>query len=188
MEQSSLIFPLRSVFLALPLEGQPKWLFQALQEEMKPFADILRFQKPQSPHITLMFWPSVGELEYQGIQAQARKIAAASSSFTLKIMGAETFGSHGEDHVLFLSVAFSDELARVKKSCPWSDGRAFNPHITLARIGHPQRFNVAKKKAMKALEGTSFEIPMDRLRLYAEVNGIKQTELEDFPFGVMRKN
>ena len=200
-------FPLRSVFLALPLEGRPKWQFQALQEELKPYEDILRFQNPQSPHLTLMFWPSVGELEYLGIVAQAMKIAAAATAFTLKVTGAETFGSHpstearprlegsgssagarprvldGEDSVLFLAVAFSDELARVKKSCPWSDGRVFNPHVTLARIGHPQRFNVVKKKVMKTLDGVSFAIPIDRLRLYAEVNGAKQTELEDFACG-----
>ncbi|MFH0851460.1 MAG: hypothetical protein V1876_01805, partial [Candidatus Peregrinibacteria bacterium] len=69
----NLSFPLRSVFLALPLEGNPKWQFQALQEELKPFADILRFQNPASPHLTLMFWPSVGELEYKGIVSQAGK-------------------------------------------------------------------------------------------------------------------
>lgn len=175
-------FPLRSTFLALPLEGQPKWQFQALVEELKPYVDILRFQNPQSPHLTLMFWPSVGELEYQGISAQAEKIAALHASFTMKVTGAGTFGSHGEDHVLFLEIAFSDELARVKKTCPWSDGKPFAPHITLARIGHPQRFNVLKKKVMKALEGTAFDIPVDRLRLYAEVNGVRQTMLEDFLF------
>ncbi|MDD5041314.1 MAG: 2'-5' RNA ligase family protein [Candidatus Peribacteraceae bacterium] len=176
-------FPLRSVFLALSLEGQPKWLFQALQEELKSFADILRFQNPASPHLTLMFWPSVGQLEYQGIVAQARKISSLHAPFTMKVTGAETFGARGEDHVLFLSVGFSEELARVKKTCPWSDGRPFAPHITLARIGHPQRFNTVKKKVMKILEGTGFEVPADRLRLYAEVNGVKQTLLQDFPFG-----
>jgi 2'-5' RNA ligase len=176
-------FPLRSVFLALPLEGQPKWQFQALQEELQSFADILRFQNPQSPHLTLMFWPGVGALECKGIGEQAQKIASLHAPFAMKVTGAETFGNRGEDHVLFLSVAFSDELARVKKTCPWSDGRPFAPHITLARVGHPQRFNTVKKKVMKILEGTAFDIPVDRLRLYAEVNGVKQTPLEDFVFG-----
>lgn len=182
---SSLSFPLRSVFLALPLEGQPKWQFQALVEELKPFGDTMRFQNPQSPHLTLMFWPSMGELEYQGVIAQSRKIAAINAPFTMQVTGADTFGNRGEDHVLFLTIAFSEELARVKKSCPWSDGRPFAPHITLARIGHPQRFNTVKKKVMKALEGTTFAIPVDRLRIYAEVRGVRQTAIEDFVFGGM---
>lgn len=179
-------FPLCSLFLALPLEGQPKWQFQALQEELKQFSDILRFQNPASPHLTLMFWPSVGEIEYKGIAEQAGKIAALHAPFTMQVTEAETFGNRGEDHVLFLTVGFSDELARVKKTCPWSDGRPFSPHITLARIGHPQRFNTVKKKVMKVLEGIAFDIPVDRLRLYGEVNGAKQTPLEDFPFSRSR--
>lgn len=178
------MFPLRSVFLALPLEGNPKWQFQALQEELKPYGDILRFQNPASPHLTLMFWPSTGELEYKGIVEQAGKIATLHAPFTMQVTEAETFGSRGEDHVLLLSIGFSEELARVKKTCPWSDGRPFAPHITLARIGHPQRFNTVKKKVMKALEGVAFAIPVDRLRLYAEVNGMEQTALEDFVFAV----
>ncbi|ALM09931.1 MAG: hypothetical protein PeribacterA2_0553 [Candidatus Peribacter riflensis] len=128
-----------------------------------------------------MFWPSVGPLEYQGIAAQARKIALLHRPFTMHVMGADTFGSRGEEHVLFLPVGFSEELARVKKTCPWSDGRPFVPHITLARIAHPQRFTIVKKKVMKILEGTAFAIPVDRLRLYGEVNGVKQTALQDFP-------
>jgi 2'-5' RNA ligase len=99
----------------------------------------------------------------------------------MKVTGVETFGNHGEDRVLFLTIAFSEELARLKKACPWPEGRPFAPHITLARIDHPQRFNVLKKKVMKALEDITFDIPVDRLRLYAEVNGVKQTALQDFP-------
>lgn len=175
-------YPLRSTFLALPLEGQPKWQFQALVEELKPFADVLRFQNPQSPHLTLYFWKETLELEYQGITLQAEKIAAAHYPFSMNVVGAETFGSRGEDRVLFLTIAFSEELARLKKACPWPEGRPFSPHITIARIGHPQRFNVVKKKVMKLCEGIEFAVPVERLRLYAEVHGVKQTPLQDFVF------
>ncbi|MDD5026469.1 MAG: 2'-5' RNA ligase family protein [Candidatus Peribacteraceae bacterium] len=178
-----LIFPLHSVFLALPLEGPAKWHFQSLQEELKPYGESLSFQNPQSPHLTLFFWPSVLELEMQGIVAQAEKIAAAAAPFVFNVTEAGTFGSRGEDRVLFLQVAFSDELARLKKSCPWSSREPFAPHITLARVRHPQRFNVVKKKVMKTLGGVTLVIPIDRLRLYAEVNGVKQTLLQEFPFG-----
>ena len=179
---STLTFPLPSTFLALPLEGQSKWQFQALVEELKPYEDSLRFQNPHSPHLTLYFWKETLELEFQGIVKQAEKIAAATKQFSMKVTGADTFGSHGEDHVLFLTIAFSEELARLKKSCPWPEGRPFAPHITLARVGHPQRFNVIKKKVMKMFENLTFEVPVDRLRLYAEVNGMKQTVIQDFVF------
>lgn len=178
-----LTFPLRSTFLALPLEQNPKWQFQALQEELKPWEDILRFQNPQSPHLTLMFWSEVLEIEFNQIVAQTEKIAASAAPFTVNVTHATTFGSRDEDRVLLLEAAFSDALARLKKSCPWSDGRPFKPHITLARIKHPQKFAVVKKKVMKALADCSFEIPVDRLRLYAEIDGRKQSELRDFMFG-----
>ena len=173
-------FPLRAVFLALPLEGQPKWQFQALQEALKPFEDSLRFQNPQSPHLTLQYWPELMEIEYHQIITQAEKIAATHAPFTINVIGADAFGSGGEDRVLFLTIAFSDELARLKKSCPWPNLKPFSPHITLARMKHPQRFATVKKKVMKEFHGVNLSVPMDRLRLYAEVNGVKQTPLKDF--------
>ena len=173
-------FPLKSVFLALPLEQGAKWQFQALQEELKPYEDILRFQNPQTPHITLMYWSEVSELEMDGIRAQVTKISAKHQPFNVEVTQANTFGSRGEDKVLFLEVAFSDALARLKKSCPWSDGRPFHPHVTLARMRNPQKFAVQKKKIMKLLANCPFSINVDHLRLYAEVDGIKQTPLADF--------
>lgn len=177
-----LVFPLRSAFLALPLEAEAKWQFQALQAELQPFADCLRFQAPDTPHLTLQFWPELMEIEYHQVLRQSDKIAAGREPFILQVTGANTFGHRGEDHVLFLDVAFSEPLARLKKSCPWPSVRPFAPHITLARVAHPQRFIRAKKRVMKALADCAFELPVDCLRLYAEVDGHKQTPLHDFLF------
>ncbi|MFH0770705.1 MAG: 2'-5' RNA ligase family protein [Candidatus Peregrinibacteria bacterium] len=179
---SSLRFPLRSTFLALPLEGPAKWQFQALQEELKPFADVMNFQNPESPHLTLQFWKEMMEIEVHQMRKQAEKIAAATAPFTLHVTGADVFEERGLVRVLFLEIAFSEELARLKKSCPWPSGKPFAPHITLARVHHPEGFNIVRKKAMKALDGIAFEIPIDRLRLYVEVDGRKQTPLEEFVF------
>jgi 2'-5' RNA ligase len=175
-----ILFPLRSAFLALPLDGKAKWLFQALQEELKTYEDILSFQNPQSPHLTLQFWHELMEIEYGQVLKQAEEVAAKASPFTLKIQDAGTFGLRGEDRVIFLNVPFSDPLARLRKLCPWPSEKPFAPHITLARIKHPQRFAVVKKKAMKAIEDASFDMEVNLLRLYAEVDGKKQTPLRDF--------
>ena len=178
----SLTFPLRATFLALPLEQEAKWQFQALQEEIKSFEGILRFQNPQTPHLTLQYWHEVMEIEYSSIVTQAEKIAATAKPFTLKCTGVSTFGSRSEDRVLFLDIAFSEELARLKKACPWPSAKAFSPHITLARIGHSQRFAVQKKKILKVLDNCEFEIPIDRLRLYSEIDGRRQTPIAEYPF------
>jgi len=171
---------MKSAFLAIPLENQAKWQFQALQEELKSYEDIFRFQNPQSPHLTLHFWAELMQIEWDPIIKKAKDIAASSNPFSLKVTHAGTFGSRGEDRVLNLRLAFSEELARIKKACPWPDGKEFKPHITLARIRHPQKFQVHKKRIMKLLDNCEFKIPIDRLRIYAEIDGRKQTPLQDF--------
>lgn len=177
-----LIFPLRSAFLALPLEGEAKEEFRRIQESLEPFADILRFQNPATPHLTLQFWRELMQIEYDQVREKAVEIASKATPFTLRIEGVETFGSKGRDSVLFLSVPFSEPLARLRKLCPWPSEHPFHAHITIARIAHPERFARVKKRVMKILSGVSFEMEVSLLRLYAEVDGQQQTPLHDFPF------
>ena len=122
---------------------------------------------------------------------QASAIAAKTHPFDLLVEGCETFGYRGEDHVLFLNVPFHEPLARLKKLCPWPQAdrgeenvptKPFHPHITLARIRHPQRFHMVKKEVMKKIGHARFTAHIDRIRLYAMVEEKRQTPLEDFPF------
>ena len=175
-------FPLRSAFLALPFEGDAKRAIAALHDRLLPFAEELGLQNPASPHLTLYFWRELLEIEHAQVVDVAGRIAAKAATFALAVTGADTFGSRGEDHVLFLSIAFSPELAVLKKSCPWPNVQPFHPHVTLARVRHPGRFRVRKKKILHALGKPSFPIEVDRLRLYAEIDGRKQTPLEEFVF------
>lgn len=175
-------FPLRSVFLAVPLEGEAKQAYTELQGRLAEFGAVLQFQNPETPHLTLQFWHEVMEIEYGQIIPQAEKISAATGSFTIKAEEAATFGDKGNDRVLFLGIPFDENLARLKKRFPWPSPQPFSPHVTLAWIKHPQRFTVVKKKVMKILSNASFTIHADRLRLYAEIEGQKQTVMRDFPF------
>ena len=175
-------FPLRAAFLALPLENGATLAFQELQKRLSEYDTILSFQNPHSPHLTLQYWKELMEIEYHQIVRQAEKVASSTQPFDLKVCGTDTFGTRGEDRVLILSVPFSEPLARLKKRCPWPSALAFSPHITLARIGHPQRFRIAKKKITKILSDAEFVINVDRLRLYAEIEERKQTPLGDFVF------
>lgn len=177
-----LVFPLHSAFLALPLEGKAKNEFQRIQKLLLPYEQCFSWQSPETPHLTLMFWKELMEIEYFDIVAQAKKIADATSPFTLQVTGADTFGKNRKDAVLFLSVHFSPDLATLKKRCPWPNEKPFHPHVTLARIKHPERFGVVKKSVMKILDGASFEIPVRALRLYARIGGVHQTPVESFPF------
>lgn len=123
------------------------------------------------------------EIEYYQIIPQTKRIADAMAPFQLKIQGVSTFGSNKEDRVLYLDIPFSEELARLKKRCPWPSLEPFRPHITLARMKHPQRFEVERKKILKMVGEPQFTVQVDRLRLYAEIEGKKQMPMQDFMLG-----
>jgi 2'-5' RNA ligase len=177
-------FPLKSAFLALPLENEAKLHFQMLQEQLRTYDDALRFQNPDSPHLTLYFWKELLKIEYDDVIPKIENIANKTSPFTLQINGADTFGKMGNERVLFLTVAFSPELATLKKLCPWPNppDQPFSPHITITRIKHPEKFTVHRKKIMKIFNNVDLAMNVSLLRLYAEIDGHKQTPLKDFPF------
>jgi 2'-5' RNA ligase len=177
----ALSFPLRAAFLAIPLSGEALTQFRDLQERLHEHTDCLRFQSPETPHLTLQYWKELMEIEYGQILKQADKISASTTPFDLRIEGIGTFGNRGEDRVLYLDVPFSEELARLKKRCPWPSLDSFHPHITLARVSHPQRFAIVKKKILKILDHPRMIMTVDRIRLYAEIDRKKQTPLLDFP-------
>lgn len=178
----NLSFPLRSAFIALPLEDEAKAQFQILQNGLKEFEDVLRFQNPASPHLTLYFWKELLKIEYEDVLLKIGNIAARTAPFSLHVNGVDTFGKQGDERVLFLSVAFSPELATLKKLCPWPNppDQPFHPHITVARIHHPQKFAVHRKKIMKALTDASFEIKASAIRLYGEIGRHKQMPIHDW--------
>ena len=90
----------------------------------------------------------------------------------------------GLDRVLHLTVDRSDSLAQLKKLCPWPNTKPFSPHITLARMKNPNAFRVKKKKIMKLFKDIAFEVPCDHIRLYAEIDGVRQTPVKDFQFSL----
>ena len=178
----SLIFPLRSAFLALPLTGEAKRQFSDIVESLELLQDSVRFQHINSPHLTLQFWPELTEDDYEDVLRQAGTIAAGSKPFEITVIGAGTFSFHGDDKILFLSIQPSSELEVVRKLCPWLSDRPFAPHITLARVKHSDRFAQQKSEAMKVLQDVRFLVRFDRLRLYGEVERVKQTPIQDFEF------
>lgn len=178
----TLAFPLQSFFIALPLEGDVRSQFQVLQHRLQPFAECLSFQQPTTPHLTLCHWREALEIEYRQACADCERIARRTALFDLHINGVETFGAPGAEAVLFLSVAFSPPLSTLKKLCPWPNARPFHPHITIARIRHPQRFSVHRKALLKAIGHVAIDWRVTCLRTYATVDGASQTPLTDFPF------
>lgn len=78
---TSLDFPLRAAFVALPLEDEAKNAFGELQERLKEYASILRFQNAASPHLTLQYWSELMQIEYEPMIRGCEKIAAVTQPF-----------------------------------------------------------------------------------------------------------
>lgn len=177
-------FPLRQAFIALPLENDARERFRTIQNSLSEYEDIFRFQNPETAHLTLYFWNELMEIEYVDVVRKMEKIAKRMSSFTLHVSGMQTFvdAKTKLDRVLWFAIDRSEELATLKKLCPWPNIRPFSPHITIARIGKPHDFRIHKKKIMKLLREVTFDIPIDRVRFFAEVEGAKQNPLQDFRF------
>ena len=174
----NLSFPLQRAFLALPLENEAKWAFQEIQDRLSDYDRMFRFQNPQSPHLTIYFWNELMEIEYEDVMRKVEKIAERTSTFSYHVTEAATFN----DRVLVLNIERSDELAKLKKLCPWPNVKPFSPHLTIARMRNPNEFRVHKKKIMKLLKDVEFDVPVDRIKFYAEVGGVRQTPVCDFKF------
>ena len=177
-------FPLKRAFIALPLEGAVRERFRIIQNSLTEYEDIFRFQNPETAHLTLYFWNELMEIEYDDVVRKLEKIAGRTLPFVLHVLSAETSIDQKTklDRVLWLTIDRSEELSKLKKLCPWPNIHPFSPHVTIARIGKPHDFRVHKKKIMKLLRDVAFDVPVDRVRLYAECGGIRQAPLEDFMF------
>jgi RNA 2',3'-cyclic 3'-phosphodiesterase len=99
-----------------------------------------RWQDDDQLHLTLRF---IGEVE----RPQAEDIAAILGSVThprpsIAVRGVGLFGRAGAPHTLWADVAPDPALSQLQQRCDQAlvlagiarDGRAFTPHITLARF------------------------------------------------------
>ena len=130
--------------LACPLLPAIADELQLLQSAARETGSGLRVVKPNDLHLTLTF---LGTCPVSAVAAITDALTAAchgSQPFTLTISGAGSF--HG---ALWLGVqphALLDQLAaRVRQSLAASglvsDGKHWQPHITVARMNHKPRFD-----------------------------------------------
>ena len=103
----------------------------------------MRWLEPEQQHLTLRF---IGELDNGRLEEVAEALALIEGApFELGLQGLGHFPPRGEPQVLWVGVAKSPELARLKRridralatvSLP-PESRKFAPHVTIARIRAP---------------------------------------------------
>lgn len=105
------------------------------------------WEKPEKLHVTLKFLGDVEPARVEALSGAAARAAAGLEPFELTMEGPGTFPPHGQPRVLWLGIVdASGSLARMHHSLETEcaaagfprESRAFEPHLTLARVRSPQ--------------------------------------------------
>ena len=113
-----------------------------LKDAADPLGRALRFVDPGALHLTLRFLGEVAEERLEGIRWAVSAAAAGGASLSLQLRGAGAFPSPGRAHIVWLGVggdvaplqglAASLDHLLAPLGFP-AEGRAFRPHLTVAR-------------------------------------------------------
>jgi 2'-5' RNA ligase len=134
--------PVVRSFVAVPLPEGVRMRLAAVADELRPRASGLAWVRPENLHLTLRF---LGELD-PGALARAREAVATAATavarFTVEVGGLGGFPPGCPPRVVWAGVLAGSEELRglyaaleaqlVARGIP-AEGRAFHPHVTLAR-------------------------------------------------------
>lgn len=133
------------LFVAIELPGEVRSVLNELQHELQRDAALarLRWVRPEGIHLTLKFLGAAPAEKRGDIEAAVQRAVAGIPPFELHLGKLGTFGSKRSPRVLWVDVAGDTEtLARLqgqveRELAPLGfppEGRAFSPHLTLARV------------------------------------------------------
>jgi 2'-5' RNA ligase len=146
-------------------------------------------------HLTLKFLGDIPRASVQNLSGAAVQAVAGLEPFTIRLEQSGVFPPHGSPRVLWIGVNdFEGKLVKLQLRLEdeaerlgfQKEGRAFHPHITLARLRKPEnaRLLAAAHKAtqFEAVEFTAAELLVIRSELSSE--GSKYTTISRHSFDV----
>jgi 2'-5' RNA ligase len=167
--------------------------------EVRREASGFRWTVADQWHLTLAFMADVPERSLDDLEARLERAARKRHAMTVRFAGGGAFPNVGRAKVLFADLAMSEgdrvELGRLatgakaaatKAGAP-VDGQRFRPHLTLARIGHPQEVT-NWVRLLDSYEGPEWEL--DEIALVASYLGEgprrrpRHEVVETFPLAV----
>ena len=119
--------------------------FLSVRREAAPY----RWSDPAQWHLTLAFAEAVPERKLDDLGDRLERAAGKRRAFELRVGGGGAFPHPDRARVLFARLERDDtsgtELERLATGCRAAmsragaavDGQRFRPHLTLARLGHP---------------------------------------------------
>lgn len=114
--------------------------------EVRRAAAPFRWTLPEQWHITLAFAAEAPERTFDEVSERLAGAAARRKPFELRVGGGGAFPDPARARVLYAGVTGAERLAHLAtgarsalaKSGVQIDGQRFRPHLTLARLGHPE--------------------------------------------------
>ncbi len=128
----------------------------AVVEDLDEFLDVrravaaFRWTLPEHIHVTLAFFEHVADRHRDELTERLTSAADRRTTFTTRIAGGGAFPHADHARVLWAGLDLADEarteLARAATGARAAaartgievDGRRFRPHLTVARLGHPE--------------------------------------------------
>jgi 2'-5' RNA ligase len=125
---------------------------ERIRDDLAQFLEArpeMRWSSPLQWHVTLAFLSSVHEHRVDDLVARLTRVAARRHAFLARLVGAGCFPNPGHASVLWLGVRAGDDdpvdlrhlavgaRAAANKSGAAPDGKAFVPHLTVARLRRP---------------------------------------------------
>lgn len=168
-------------FIAIPITEEVHKKLWDLENQLKPVAgNSIRWVNPEIIHLTLKF---LGEVKPQRIDLVSKAIHEISKefacfSFEVKEMG--VFPAWNRPRVFWAGLSAPRILFDLQKQVDKttaelgipSEGRPFNPHLTLGRVNEPlnPQLVAALKERMGSYQENSFGIvPVDQVVLYQSI-------------------
>ncbi len=140
--------------------------------EPRRAAAAFRWTRPEHWHLTLAFAGEAPERALDEISERLDRAAARRSAFDVRLAGGGAFPHPAHGKVLYADVVAAAELehlargarAALSKAGAAVDGQRFRPHLTLARLSHPEELG-NWVRLLDAYEGPSWTV--DEIELVA---------------------
>jgi RNA 2',3'-cyclic 3'-phosphodiesterase len=155
-------------------------------EHLDGFLDVrrdaaaFRWASVEQFHVTLAFLAEVPERTLDDLVERLGRAAARRTAFATAIAGGGAFPNVGRARVIWAGLDLTEsgrsELSRMATGARAAanragvpvDGQRFRPHVTLARLGHPQEVT-SWVRLLDAYRGPTWTV--DRLTLVASYLG-----------------
>ena len=138
------------IFLSIPVPNVVKNIKQMLTSTCENERAEIRWVKHNNLHLTVQFLGSVSDEKISKIIKEVENVVSSINSFVLTVSETGCFPNTSKPSVLYLGVGgnikalkalvvkINDKMSKIgfKK-----DSESFIPHITVAKINYPQKFN-----------------------------------------------